>query len=320
MIVNQPVPAAGPGGELLHDLLDDPGYREVEGVRRLARLEEDVGVLGRPPNDRSIRRHPAGAQGQHVIIADQRADVVLFEHGDLVDLVRGAEAVEEVEERDPGAQRRRMGYERKVVCFLDRACREHRPTGRSRVHHIAVVAKDRERMGRDRPCRDMDHRRRQLAGDLEHVGDHQQESLGRGERRPERALLERAVQRSGRASLGLHLDDVRHLPPEVRPARRRPIVAVFGHGGGGGDRVDRDHFADGVGDAGRCFVAVQALVPLLHVPASFRESGWWLVRGGGMFAVAPSDPERHYPPVVFRCARDGVPGRRDGGRTARAIG
>ena len=81
----------------------------------------------------------------------------------------------------------------------------------------------------------------------------------------ERALLERAVERPGRARLGLHLDDVRDLAPQVRPAGRRPVVAVLGHRRGRGDRVDRDHLADGVGDAGGRLVAVEALVPLVHV-------------------------------------------------------
>ena len=45
----------------------------------------------------------------------------------------------------------------------------------------------------------------------------------------ERALLERAVERAGGARLGLHLDDVRDLAPQVRPAGRRPVVAVLRH-------------------------------------------------------------------------------------------
>ena len=60
----------------------------------------------------------------------------------------------------------------------------------------------------------------------------------------EGALLERAVERAGGARLGLHLDDVGDLAPQVRPARGRPVVAMLGHRGGRGDRVDRDHLAE----------------------------------------------------------------------------
>ena len=165
-----------------------------------------------------------------------------------------------------------MRDQREIVGFLDRARREHRPAGRSRVHDVAVVAEDREGMRRDRPGRDMDDRRRQLARDLEHVGDHQEQALRRRERRGQCALLECPVERSGRARLGLHLHDVRDLAPQVRPARRRPVVTVFGHGGGRRDRVDRDHFADRVGDAGRRLVTVQTLVPMVHggLPSGIR--------------------------------------------------
>ena len=84
-------------------------------------------------------------------------------------------------------------------------------------------------MGRERAGRHVDDRRCQLAGDLEHVRDHQEESLGRRERRRQRAHLEGAVYRTGRAAFGLHLDDVRYLAPQVRPTRRRPVVGVLRH-------------------------------------------------------------------------------------------
>ena len=98
---------------------------------------------------------------------------------------------------------------------------EHREPGAAHGHHVAVVAEDRQRVRRERPRRDVDHGRRQLAGDLEHVRDHQQQALRRGERRRQRAGLERAVQRAGGAGLALHLDDRGDRAPEVRSAARR---------------------------------------------------------------------------------------------------
>ena len=182
-VVHQVVPAAGLGRQLVHHLLDDAGHRQVEGVGRLAGLEEDVGVLGRPAHDRGVRGEAPGAVGEDVLVADERPQHVVVEDRDLVDLVRGAEAVEEVEERHPRAQGGRVAHEGEVVGLLHGACGQHRPAGGPGVHHVAVVAEDREGVGRDRAGRDVDDRRRQLAGDLEHVGDHQEEALRRGERR-----------------------------------------------------------------------------------------------------------------------------------------
>ena len=57
--------------------------------------------------------------------------------------------------------------------------------------------------------------------------------------------------------LGLHLDDVGDRAPEVRPALRGPLVGELAHGGGGRDRVDRDHLARAMGDRGDRLVAVE---------------------------------------------------------------
>ena len=146
--------------------------------------------------------------------------------------------------------------------------------GRAGVHHVAVVAEDREGVRRDRPGRDVDDRRRQLAGDLEHVGDHQEQALRRRERRRQGTLLERAVEGARRARLGLHLDDVRDLAPQVRPAGSGPVVAVLGHRRGRRDRVDRDHLADGVGDRGpppRCRPGTRSAGPRAGLPSGI---GW----------------------------------------------
>ena len=128
--------------------------------------------------------------------------------GDLVHLVRRAEAVEEVQERHPRPQRRGVGDGGEVVRLLHAAGGEHRPAGRAGVHHVGVVAEDRQGVGGDGAGGDVHHARRQLAGDLEHVRHHQQQALRRRERRGQRARLQRAVERRRR-----------HRP---RTASRRP--------------------------------------------------------------------------------------------------
>jgi hypothetical protein len=54
--------------------------------------------------------------------------------------------------------------------------------------------------------------RRELAGDLVHVRDHQEQALRRSERRGLRACLQRAVQRAGSATFGLHFGYLRRDP------------------------------------------------------------------------------------------------------------
>ena len=111
-------------------------------------------------------------------------------------------------------------------------------------------------MAGDGPGGDVDHARVQLAGDLEHLRQHQQEPLARREGRRERAALEGAVHGSRSAGLRLHLDDLRHMSPEVRLARRRPGVGQLPHRARGRDRIDRDQVGQTVRDAGGGLVAV----------------------------------------------------------------
>src|SRR4029453_10999977 len=154
--------APGGGGQLG---LDDLPDGVVVGVSRLAGLEEDVGVLGRAAQLGPVRGQAPVAVGGPIGVVD----------------VGGGEAVEKVEERPPRGQRRGGGDQGQVVGLLDRAGGEHRPAGRSGGHHVGVGAEDRQGVGGDRGGGHVDDRRGQLAGDLEHVGQHQQQALGGGE-------------------------------------------------------------------------------------------------------------------------------------------
>ena len=101
-VVEQVVLAAGAAGELVHRRLHDPGHGVVERVARLAGLEEDVRVLGRAAQHRAVRATARGRGGPRPasssIIARRSSSSSSL---DLGDLVRGAEAVEEVQERHP---------------------------------------------------------------------------------------------------------------------------------------------------------------------------------------------------------------------------
>ena len=230
VVVDQPVAAAGPRGELVHDLLDDAGHGQVERVRRLARLEEDVGVLGRAAHDRGVRASGRAAgtpghrrRGRAPGCRPRRGRAILSISCDV---------------RKPSKKWRNGTRARSVAAcatsakscasWTEPAASIAQPVVRACITSLWSPKIDRACVAIG-PGGDVDDRRRQLAGDLEHVGDHQEQALRRGERRRQGALLERAVQGAGRARLRLHLDDVGDLAPQVRPAGRGPVVAVLGH-------------------------------------------------------------------------------------------
>ena len=153
-------------------------------------------------------------------------------------------------------ERRGLRDEREVVGLLHRRRGEQREARLAHRHHVGVVAEDRQPLRGERPGGDVEHRRRQLAGDLVHVRDHQQQALRGGERRRQRAALQRAVQGAGRAALALHLDHRGHGAPDVRPPLARPLVGQLGHRRRRRDRVDAADLVQPVGDRGRGLVAV----------------------------------------------------------------
>ena len=171
-----------------------------------------------------------------------------------------------------------MADQCKVMHLLDGVGTQHGEAGAAAGHHVAVVAEDRQGMGGDGAGGDMEDRRQQFAGNLVHVGDHQQQALRRGEGRSQRPALQGAVYRAGSAGLALHLDDLRDRAPEIGPRLAGPCIHEITHRRGRRDRIDGQYFAELVGNrrAGRIAVSRDHQVSgsfspggeLLHVPAA----------------------------------------------------
>ena len=158
-------------------------------------------------------------------------------------LVGGAEAVEEVEEGHAGPSVAAWAMRAKSIASWTLLEAEQGPAGRAAGHDVRVVAEDREGLGRDGAGGDVEHGRGQLAGDLEHVGDHEEQALDGGEGRGECPAGQCSVHRAGSARLGLELDDGGDVPqmflrPWAENSSDSSPMAEEGR-----DRVDRDHFA-----------------------------------------------------------------------------
>ena len=169
-------------GKLVHGVLHDRGAGAVVGVDGLARLKIHVGVLRRAAKNRPVGRHAALAMCAHQLVVDHRAKVFDVELFDLRDFVRGAEAIKEVHEGNPRFERRRLRDQSEVHYFLHRVGSQQPESRLTHGHDVLVIAENRERMRRDGARRYVDHGRSQLARDLVHVGNHQQQALRRSER------------------------------------------------------------------------------------------------------------------------------------------
>ena len=257
-------------------MLDDIRQPVIERIGRFTGLEEDIRILGRSAKNRTFRIHRPTAVCVNRLLVDHGPDIVDRQLLDLVHFVRRAKAIEEVKKRDARRERGGLGHQRKVVRFLNRVGGQHGPPRASHGHHVAVIAKNRKCMRRQGAGRDVKHGRRQFARDLEHVGDHQQQALGRRECRRQRAGLQDPVNDARGARLALHFDHVRDRPENVDPARRRPGIGKFAHRRGRRNRVYRNHFVGLMGHHRCRFVAVQGHKSVLaHVsilPSLFNPS------------------------------------------------
>ena len=169
--------------------------------------------------------------GHDQLFVDHGAQIVGSKALDLGDLVRSAETVEEVHEGNARFKGGRGGDEGHVHDFLDRTGGQHAETGGAGGHDVAVIAEDGERVGGEGARRDMEHGGGELAGDLKHVGDHQEQALRCREGSCQRAGLQRAVDGSGGAAFALHLDHRRHGAPDVGFSAGGPLVRPFPHVG-----------------------------------------------------------------------------------------
>ncbi len=255
-VLEELVGPAGERREPVHGRLHDARRARVIGIHGLARLKERVRVVRGAPDERMLGIERALAVRPHQILPDHRPDLGVGQQEHLVELVRGPEPVEEMQERDARLQRGRLRDQGGVVRLLHRRRRQQGEPGRAGGHHVRVVAEDRQRLRRQRAGRHVKDRGGQLARDLEHVGQHQHEPLRRREGGRHGARLERPVHGPGGAALALHLLDDRDVAPDVGQALRRPLVGQLGHPRRRGDRVDRADLVHAVGDVRDGAVAV----------------------------------------------------------------
>ena len=182
---------------------------------------------------------------------------------DLLDLVRGAEAVKEVDERNSALDRRKVSNGTEVHDLLRVRLGEHRKAGLTACVNVRVIAEDVQRVRRDGTRRDMNDAGEKLARDLVKVRDHEKESLRRRVGRRESTGCERSVNGACRSRLGFHLNDLYLVAEDVYRGiagivltDSRPCVDLLRHGRRRGDGIDGSYFREGIRHVCRGCIAV----------------------------------------------------------------
>ena len=169
------------------------------------------------------------AESLQGLLVDERTQVFHIPSLDFLDLVAGAEAVEEVEERHAALQGGEVGHRGEVHHLLHRALGQQGEAGLTGAHHVGVVTEDGQSLSGEGTCGDVEDARKELTSNLVHVGNHQQQALRSGVGGGERTSLQRAVDGTSGASLALHLLHGHCLTEDVLAASSGPLVHVLGH-------------------------------------------------------------------------------------------
>ena len=149
-----------------------------------------------------------------------------------------------------------MSHTCQVHYLLHTTLGQHSKAGLTASHHILMVTEDTQHVAGQRTSRYMEYGRQQLAGDLVHVRNHQQQTLRCRERSGQRTCLKRTVYSTGCTTLALHLLNKYGLTEHVLTALCCPLIYVLRHGRRRSDGINGGHLAEHIRDVRSCSVAV----------------------------------------------------------------
>ena len=227
-------------------------------------LEEDVAVLVRAAHGGTLGVQSALAEGLNSVHVDHLSQILVVPNSDLLDLVGGTEAVEEVDEGDAALDGGQVSHRSQVHDLLHVALSQHSKASLAAGHNVGVVTEDVQRLSSNGTGGHVEHRGQQLAGDLIHVGDHQQQALRGGVGGGQGAGGQRAVDGTGSTGLRLHLNNLNGGAEDVLLALSSPLVHIVGHGAGRSNGVNAGYFGEGIADICGRIIAVHGFELSCH--------------------------------------------------------
>ena len=245
--------------DLVHVANDHVDQVIVHDVGSLAVLEEGLGGLVGTTVEGMVGHVGVGAETCQCFPVDHLCQGVIFPGAQLLDLVRGTEAVEEVDEAHACLDCGQVSNGSQVHNFLGSGCSQHCHTGAAAGHNVLVVTEDGQSVGGQGTSCDVENAGQAFASNLVQVGDHQQQALGCGKGGGQGTGGQRAVDSASCACLGLHLNDVDAVAEDISAVLVSPFVHVLRHGGGGSDGVNCSDFSEGVCDVASSGVGVHTL-------------------------------------------------------------
>ena len=298
VVVEEPVIPAGQGVDFCHVVLDDAGHGVIVGVHGLTALESSVGVLDSGAHDGALAVQRTLAEAVEGFLIHHLCQIVKVQHVNLLQLVGGAEAVEEVHKGHAGLDRGQVGNGSHVHALLHAGGGDLGKAGLTAGHHVGLVAEDGEEAGTDGSRRDVDDARKKLSGNAVERRNHQHQALRRSVARRERAALQTAVHGAAGAGLTLHFHQLDGVTEHVLHAVGGPDVYMLRHRAGRRDGINRCDLRKRITRVRGGLIAVHCF--LFHkMPISFRHNPEAPSQASRNKRLSVSFPVREQPPTCY---------------------
>ena len=265
IIIKQMVLAAGDFCHLRHCLFHQLRQRMVILIGCLALLEIHIRILSRTTDDRMIRVQCAAAELLNSIPVKNLRKILIVHHFDFLDFMRRAESIKEINERNAAFNSDKMRYGRKIHNFLNACFRQHCAACLPRSHNILMIAKNIQGVRSQSTGADMEHARKQFAGHLVKIRNHQQEALRCRVRRGEGSCLQRTMYSSCSTCFRFHLDHANLLAEEVFLSMCRHLIHMLSHRRRRRNRINSRDIRKSIGDIGGSGIAVHGFHLFAHV-------------------------------------------------------
>ena len=245
--------------DLAHVLLNDGRQCLIVLVAGFTMLEENVVVLVRAAHCGTLGVQGVLAERLHSIHVHHFLQVFVVPDCNLLDFVGGTEAIEEVDEGNAALNGSQVSNSAQIHDFLHVGFAQHGEASLTAGVHVGVVTEDVQSLRSNAASGHMEHAGQQLAGDLVHIGDHQQQALRGRVGGSQRTGCQRTVDGTGSTGLRLHLAHLDGGAEDVLLTVGCPLVHIVCHGRRRGDGVDTRHFGKGVADIRSRVVTVHGL-------------------------------------------------------------
>ena len=157
------------------------------------------------------------------------SEILVIPDSNLLNFMGCTETIEEIQERDTALDGCEMSNRTQVHNFLNAVFAQHCKAGLPACHDVRVITEDRQCMSSQSTSRNVEHAWQQFAGNLIHVRDHQQKTLGSCISCGQRTCIQGTMNSTRGTGLSLHFGYCHCVAEDVLLACSSPLVNVVCH-------------------------------------------------------------------------------------------